>query len=322
MSISSKINALFRRPQKNASQEAAVSWSQTEKIWFDEADAIDRLSKISNSGIDNELGIGYLRSWISDGFFIVDDIVSGDDVDQILEDVRDIWSTEITRPLTINRVWVGGEFRPSIPHHEIVALPKSEREDIRRVSNYTLGDIHHASEPVNRVFQSPNIKKICETIFNAPAEPRNTLYFDKGSQQNIHQDTVVFHTFPRNAVVGVWIALEDISPDSGPLIYYPGSHKEPIWSEFPNYPQTNLRTVPANDLDKFKRYDNYLAGLKEKYKCKQALLKKGQALFWHGMLIHGGDKVNNEALSRQSLVIHVMQKDADKQSEMVGPFQW
>lgn len=28
---------------------------------------------------------------------------------------------------------------------------------------------------------------------------------------------------------GVWVALEDVGPDQGPLVYYPGSHRWPIY---------------------------------------------------------------------------------------------
>jgi hypothetical protein len=59
-----------------------------------------------------------------------------------------------------------------------------------------------------------------------------------------------------------------------------------------------------------------------KYERKQALLKKGSAIIWHGMLLHGGDKVVNPSNTRQSLVIYVMQQGCDVQKEMVGPFQW
>jgi ectoine hydroxylase-related dioxygenase (phytanoyl-CoA dioxygenase family) len=31
-------------------------------------------------------------------------------------------------------------------------------------------------------------------------------------------------------MVGVWVALEDIDSSNGPLIYYPGSHRLPIFT--------------------------------------------------------------------------------------------
>lgn len=34
-------------------------------------------------------------------------------------------------------------------------------------------------------------------------------------------------THPLGFLVAAWIAFEDIHPDSGPLVYYPGSHQLP-----------------------------------------------------------------------------------------------
>jgi ectoine hydroxylase-related dioxygenase (phytanoyl-CoA dioxygenase family) len=35
-------------------------------------------------------------------------------------------------------------------------------------------------------------------------------------------------------MIGVWIACEDIKEDSGPLVYCPRSHREPLFPEFDN----------------------------------------------------------------------------------------
>ena len=58
--------------------------------------------------------------------------------------------------------------------------------------------------------------------------------FSKGTEQGLHQDTCVFHVFPRNFMMGIWIACEDIKLESGPLEYYPGSHRAPFFPEFTN----------------------------------------------------------------------------------------
>jgi len=36
-------------------------------------------------------------------------------------------------------------------------------------------------------------------------------------------------TYPEGYLVGAWVAVEDIHPDSGPLVYYPGSHRLPYY---------------------------------------------------------------------------------------------
>ena len=42
-----------------------------------------------------------------------------------------------------------------------------------------------------------------------------------------HSDAIHFNSDPPGFMCGVWVALEDIDMDNGPLVYYPGSHKLP-----------------------------------------------------------------------------------------------
>ena len=52
-----------------------------------------------------------------------------------------------------------------------------------------------------------------------------SLTFENGSCQGPHIDNWFFYTKPIESMIGVWVALEDIDDDSGPLFYYENSHK-------------------------------------------------------------------------------------------------
>ena len=60
--------------------------------------------------------------------------------------------------------------------------------------------------------------------------PFQTLNFPVGTSQYPHSDSIHFHTIPAGFMVGVWVALENIDAENGPLVYYPGSHKLPYFS--------------------------------------------------------------------------------------------
>ena len=64
--------------------------------------------------------------------------------------------------------------------------------------------------------------------------PFQTLNFEVGTQQGVHNDAIHFHAIPHRFMCGVWIALEDTDAENGPLFYYPGSHKLPIY-EMPDF---------------------------------------------------------------------------------------
>ena len=102
-------------------------------------------------------------------------------------------------------------------------------------------------------------------------------------------------------------------------VYFPGSHKEPIFSAFDNYPQTNLKTC---DKATTAAYDAYLEETAARYRREVSLARKGQMLLWHGMLIHGGDGITDAALTRRSYVCHYIPKGMNKEREIVGPFNW
>jgi ectoine hydroxylase-related dioxygenase (phytanoyl-CoA dioxygenase family) len=95
---------------------------------------------------------------------------------------------------------------------------------------------------------------------------------------------------------GVWIALEDITMDSGPLIYYPGSHKLPF------YTMEKLKIEPGNYNEYEKKIEKIIleSGLTPEY----GIIKKGDIIIWHANLIHGGSKRNDNTLTRKSMVIH------------------
>ena len=56
-------------------------------------------------------------------------------------------------------------------------------------------------------------------LYGRPAFPFQTLNFPVGTQQDAHSDSVHFSSLPERFMCGVWLAMEDISPDAGPLFY-------------------------------------------------------------------------------------------------------
>jgi hypothetical protein len=131
-----------------------------------------------------------------------------------------------------------------------------------------------------------------------------TLNFRVGTQQEVHSDTVHFNAEPQGLMCGVWVALEDISPDSGPLLYYPGSHR---------LPRLTMADVGVKDRrgtpDDYIRL--YVPALAAQLKAaglqaQTATISKGQAFVWAANLAHGGSPITNPALTRRSMVTHYL----------------
>jgi ectoine hydroxylase-related dioxygenase (phytanoyl-CoA dioxygenase family) len=135
-----------------------------------------------------------------------------------------------------------------------------------------------------------------------------SINFYKGSQQASHSDSIHMTTFPLGFMIAVWIALEDIALESGPLSYFPGSHKLPYLLNKDIDNEGN--EVFSGD----KSYDVYEKELEQRLKKtslekKLFLAKKGDVLIWHANLIHGGEPILNPELTRKSMVMHYFCED-------------
>jgi len=146
------------------------------------------------------------------------------------------------------------------------------------------------------------IMEILTDIFGRRAWPFQTLNFPVSTQQHFHSDSVHFSSIPEKFMCGVWVALEDVTEDAGPLVYYPGTHKWPIvYNE-----QIGVRITGNNVGISQGLYEQVWSALVEKFQIapKYFCPKKGEALIWLANLLHGGGRQLNPSLSRWSQVTH------------------
>jgi ectoine hydroxylase-related dioxygenase (phytanoyl-CoA dioxygenase family) len=128
-----------------------------------------------------------------------------------------------------------------------------------------------------------------------------TLSFRSGSQQGLHSDTVHFDSDPPGFMCGVWIALEDVSEDSGPLVYYPGSHRLPVMT----MAGAGVSGIPAA-ADYATFYEpNFRAAVEQSgLPERRLIIPKGWAFVWDANLAHGGAPITGRGTTRHSLVVH------------------
>jgi phytanoyl-CoA hydroxylase len=151
---------------------------------------------------------------------------------------------------------------------------------------------------------NPRVLAVLDAAFNRPASICSSLLFEKGSQQAIHRDTPFFHTKPANQFFGVWTALEDVTPDAGPLAYYVGGHRFHI----------DARRI-AETLHDRTTAEMFNAFVHELQKvCAEGgypfthadFMQKGDVLIWHPQLPHGGSPITRLGATRRSIVFHYM----------------
>lgn len=183
----------------------------------------------------------------------------------------------------------------------------AEADEARdRKPSYRIADLHSHCAAALDLYLDPQIFRTIELILGQPAIATQSLYFEYGSQQPLHRDPVFVQTQPPSHLFAAWIALEDVGPRCGPLVYVPGSHRLPYYQFEPGeWRLNNVRlrgreTEAMLEMAEFDRRQAETHGLQpEVFTCK-----RGDALIWHTSLLHGGAVVEDPRLTRKSFVVH------------------
>ena len=156
---------------------------------------------------------------------------------------------------------------------------------------------------INEYYDCLNFIK--EDIYKLIKNPviMGSLTFENGTSQSAHIDSWFFYTKPEKDMIGVWIALEDIDEDSGPLFYYENSHLlETTNPSMFNFTSSNeVGNLLHDDLNK------KIKNLKK----KSLPMKKGEIFIWKHNLVHGGSEIKNLNKTRNSIVFHIIDEKSD-----------
>jgi ectoine hydroxylase-related dioxygenase (phytanoyl-CoA dioxygenase family) len=153
------------------------------------------------------------------------------------------------------------------------------------------------------------LKKILSLLINTEPVLFQSINFLKGSEQRTHSDSIHMTTYPLGKLIAVWVALEDITSENGPLHYYPKSH---LLSYYLNsdYDNEGNKWLIGN-----KSYSAYEEMIQDKIsqshiKKQLFLANKGDILIWHANLFHGGETQTDKSKTRKIMVFHYFGKDA------------
>jgi hypothetical protein len=175
--------------------------------------------------------------------------------------------------------------------------------------------LNKVSPLVDTASKEPRLLDILGIILDREVVPFQTLNFVRGSGQRAHSDSIHMTTYPLGYLIAAWIALEDVTAESGPLFYYPGSHKLPylLNDDFGNISNTWM----LGDRN-YSDYEDVMEDLIRKSGLKPLafLPKKGDLLLWHANLIHGGMPITDPKSTRRSMVVHYFAKDVIKYHEI------
>ena len=248
--------------------------------WLDRPDAHEAIDRGLAEGWLDAHTASYARSWTDHGYFIIEKAFD----DSMLD-----------------RTWAAYERAAASGTTPLNAEPHGENDPH---PGRFLNPHFHIRE-VDEMLRHEKMADLVSTLVGAKAIPFQTITSHKGSQQLPHSDSIHMTSYPLGYLAANWIAFEDIDSESGPLVYYPGSHRLPY-----TFSQNVGITAQTFAERGFKEYH-------EKYEPRIAQLiaeagiephyfhaKKGDTLFWHANLVHGGSPRRNLTPSRKALVCH------------------
>lgn len=168
-------------------------------------------------------------------------------------------------------------------------------------------DAWTSNPDVGRIAANQTILDLLSTLYGRRAFPFQTLNFPVGTQQHFHTDTVHFSSVPERFMCGVWVALEDVTEDSGPLFYYPGSHRWPIYAN----DQIGRMVAGSGGTPTQSSFEPLWEALVKTHGVEPVtfLPKKGEALIWTANLLHGGSRQLDKSRTRWSQVTHYYFED-------------
>lgn len=229
--------------------------------------------------------------WEREGFLVLPGHFRADQVEALNAHVDALWRDSRHRRIeTVADIFIGA---PGERRCHLSDAPAEARQ-----TPYKLSDLFLESDIVRGLILEPRLAAILADLLGATPLACNTLNLEFGSQQRDHTDSLYMSSPDREHLVASWIALEDGSPDSGPLRYYAGSHRIPPYTfshggiaavdaEMPGYYAYMTRELAARGLS-----------------ASTFIPRAGDVFIWHGQLFHGGEPIRNPTLTRKSLVTH------------------
>ncbi len=244
------------------------------KPWLDDDRWHQRLASLPSEHAE------LCRKWATDGYIVLPKLVP----DALLDEA-----------------WLA--YEEAVQRGKII-LPGDLASDDDKLPGRCLNP-HKRVSRFCKVAKHPDLMTWLKLLLGHPAKLLQTIASHKGSQQSAHSDSIHMTTYPLGYLAASWIAFEDIHPDSGPLEFYPGSHRLPyVFSHSLRIPEDGLKTDGYGPYRA--RYEPFVRKLVEEHGLKPKLFeaRKGDALIWHANLLHGGSPRRNLQLTRKALVGH------------------
>lgn len=155
----------------------------------------------------------------------------------------------------------------------------------------------------------PDLNRLLHNLIGHPMGLHLCLTDYKSTERRWHMDRYLNPEHVNDHYVAVWMALEDISPDSGPFQYIRGSHRN--WPKMTRQALFESTPKELHDPRAWPSLTQDIVGdaVEREIEHRNEIIttylpKRGDLLVWHSALIHRGSKPTNPTASRKALIAH------------------
>jgi phytanoyl-CoA hydroxylase len=246
-----------------------------------------------------------LQQWRDDGVVAFEGAVDEALIDLLLEDIQ--YLDEHPRDFDLEIEYKGAR----MPLRDMEVSPLSD-------TGTKFNCLENLSLAARLLSLTPAVCEFLGHVFQDAPAVLQTLTFWRGSEQSAHLDWPYVRTQTRLPhLAASWIPLEDVHPDAGPLVYYPGSHRHGLidlfdWGAGSIVYESDSSASPGE-------FSDYLyAQIAELGLKREVFLpRRGDVLIWHGNVLHEGTAVADRSRTRRSFVSHYTSLQAYPQDHMM-----
>jgi len=271
-------------------------------MWIDRADFQHQLAKRLSDGKISPDTACAIRNFERDGFLILEGAAPDDDL------VR--FETAISTAFRNGHENLISQLPGSGSPQPVIA--GMNRRGTRIVDSFAV--LPSALD----LLCNPKLNRFMRCVFDEQPLLFQSISFDMGSSQGIHQDTGYVVVNRPMEMLACWIALENVRPGSGELQYIVGSHR------LPEFAFGGTRKHWNSQEDGIEAHEQWFKRIldesrRRNFPTRSFMAKRGDILIWHADLAHGGAPITNPELTRKSLVGHYCPVSAEPYFMVVSP---
>jgi hypothetical protein len=227
-----------------------------------------------------------IAEWNARGVLVLPKFYAGAEIDAVLADYRALWNEGRAR-VTVDDMDLDRRMR-------LRDVPA----DARASHRFKVNDLYLEQASVRRLALNDRLVPLLQRLLGERPAVCNSLSLEYGTEQEDHVDSLFMTPRTPAHLVAVWVALEDCSPGSGLLRYWPGSHRiEPY--VFSN----GQRHFLPEELG---AWQGWMRAQVQQHGLQSELFQasKGDVFVWNAQLLHGGSPIAERGRTRRSVVFH------------------